>query len=414
MPSSNGGSRAPHDLVRTLTAWFLTLTAVCAVSPRTTGAQEQEVPEGVHQSARHDFRVDTVAAGFDHPWSMAWLPSGELLVTERTGRLRIVRDGKLEPEPVAGLPEVYRDEGQGGVMDVLPHPDFMSNKLLYLSYGKAKTDSLGATAVVRGRLENDRLVDLEELFVAEAWTTRNNHFAGRMAFDHDGYLFLTVGDRLYPPELLAEHPAQDPSTDFGTIVRLHDDGRIPEDNPFVDLPGHRPEIWSYGHRNQQGLAVHPVTGQVWSNEHGPRGGDELNLVLPGRNYGWPVVTYGINYDGTPITPDAKRRDTEAPRWVWVPSIATSGLVFYDGDRFPWWKGDAFVGGLVGEQLSRVTLDGDRPVGVEALLVGVLGRIRDVRQGPDGLIYLAVEDRNSEHLTEIVRLVPVQGEVLPPG
>ena len=369
----------------------------------------------VHESARHSFRVVTVAEGFDHPWSIAWLPSGEMLVTERPGRLRIVRDGMLEPDPVAGLPRVYREEGQGGFMDVVPHPDFAANRLLYLSYGKPNENgSQGTTTVVRGRLEGDRLVGVEEIFEANAWGDNNNHFSGRMTFDRDGYLFLAVGDRMVSPDLMADHPAQDLTNHMGTIIRLHDDGRVPSDNPFVGRADALPEIWSYGHRNMQGLAVHPATGEVWANEHGPRGGDELNLIVRGRNYGWPVVSHGIHYDGSVFTTETQREGMESPRFVWVPSIGVSGLMIYSGEKFPWWQGSAFVGGLVGQQLARVSLlDGQTAVSEETLLRGVLGRIREVRQGPDGFIYLAIEDRCGERMTEVVRLEAVAGEVAPP-
>lgn len=372
----------------------------------------------VHESARHDFRVVTVVAGLDHPWSIAWLPTGEMLVAERPGRLRVVRDGVLASAAVAGLPEVYRREGQGGFMDVALHPDFGTNHLLYLSYGKPNEDgSQGTTTVVRGRLERGsvayRIDDLEEIFESNAWGDNNNHFAGRMVFDPDGYLFLAVGDRMASPDLMADHPAQDLTNHMGTIVRLHDDGSTPVDNPFVGRADALPEIWTYGHRNQQGLAVHPVTGEVWSNEHGPRGGDELNLIVSGGNYGWPVVSYGIHYDGTIFTTETERRGMESPQFAWVPSIAASGLMIYSGEQFPWWKGSAFVGGLAGQQLARISFEGHRAVSEETLLEGVLGRIRDVRQGPDGGIYLALEGTDDEPLTRIVRLEPVAGDVRTP-
>jgi glucose/arabinose dehydrogenase len=356
-----------------------------------------------------------VAEDLEYPWSMAWLPNGDMLVVERPGRLRIVRDGVLDPSPITGWPAVYREEGQGGFMDVVPHRDFATNRLLYLSYGKPNGDaSMGTTTVVRGRLEGDRVVDVEEVFESDAWGDNNNHFSGRMAFDHDGYLFLTVGDRMLDPDLLADHPAQDLTNHMGTIVRLHDDGSVPVDNPFVGRDDALPEIWSYGHRNLQGLTIHPLTGEVWSNEHGPRGGDELNLIVSGRNYGWPVVSFGINYDGRIITPETERSGMESPRFVWLPSIGTSGLMFYAGDRFPWWKGSAFVGGLVGEQVARVSLSSGSAVTEETLLGGVLGRVRDVRQGPDGLIYLALEaDRGGSPLADVVRLEPSAGDVALP-
>jgi len=395
-----------HPVATALTAAVL---AASAVSPLDAQAPGDEI----HPSARHSFRVTTVAEGFDHPWSIAWLPTGEMLVTERAGRLRIVRDGKLDPEPIGGLPQA-RVRGQGGLLDVVPHPDFASNRLLYLSYAKpGETDALGTTAVVRGRLEGNRLVGVEEIFVARAWAETNPHFAGRMAFDRDRYLFVSVGDRGASPNLMERHPAQDLSNHQGKIVRLHDDGRVPADNPFV---GHRdalPEIWSYGHRNPQGLAFHPTTGQLWSNEHGPRGGDELNLILPGLNYGWPVVSHGINYDGSVYTRETHRDGMESPRWVWTPSIATSGLVIYSGDAFPWWRDGIFVGGMIGEQLARLTLNGERIESQEVLLDGRLGRIRDVRQGPDGLLYLALDDRSGQTMTAVVRLEPTTGPVAAP-
>jgi len=299
-------------------------------------------------------------------------------------------------------------------MDVLPHPDFADNRLLYLSYGQPNADgSQGATAIVRGRIEGNRVMDLEEIFVADAWHPNNNHFSGRMAFDAEGYLYLAVGDRQASPGLLGDHPAQDPSNHVGAIVRLHDDGRVPADNPFIGHPSARPEVWSFGHRNMQGLATDPLTGRVWSNEHGPRGGDELNLILPGLNYGWPIASHGINYDGTVITPDTERPWLEGPRFVWTPSIGVSGMAIYRGSRFPWWNGSAFVAGLAGERLVRVILADTDAVGEEVLLHGQLGRIRDVRAGPDGLLYLAIEDQNGGPMP-IVRLEPVGGgDVRPP-
>ena len=386
---------------------------LAALAAAPVAGQNSGTGDPVYSSARHDFRVVTVADGLDHPWSMAWLPSGEMLIVERPGRLRVVRGGVLQPEPVAGWPAVYRDEGQGGFMDILPHPDFAGNRWLYLSYGKPNEDgSEGTTAVVRGRWADGRVSDVEEVFESNAWGGNNNHFSGRMAFDLDGYLYLTVGDRMLPPNMMANHPALDVTNHMGTIVRLHDDGRVPAGNPFVGRADTLPEIWSYGHRNLQGLATDPLTGDLWSNEHGPRGGDELNLVARGGNYGWPVVSHGINYDGTVYTMEASRPGVESPSFVWVPSIGISGMMIYRGDEFPWWRGSVFVGGMVGQQLGRVTLEGTDALGVETLLQGELGRIRDVREGPDGLIYLALE--HAEELTAVVRLEPVASDVMPPG
>lgn len=360
----------------------------------------------VFQSAQHDYRLVTVADGLAHPWSMAFLPGGDMLVTERPGRLRIIRDGALLPDPVGGVPEVLA-QGQGGLLDVVPHPDFESNQLLYLSFSKPMPGGSGATtAVVRGRFMDDQLTDVEELFVAES--QGNGHYGSRIVFDGNGYMFITVGDRQAPPEGdLESHPAQDRSNNHGTINRLHDDGRIPDDNPFVGQANVRPEIWSYGHRNPQGMAIDTETGELWANEHGPQGGDEVNHILAGSNYGWPVVGYGVNYrSGLAIHEGTMREGMESPRHVWVPSIGTSGMMFYTGDKFPGWQGSFFVGGLVGEQLARITLNAERNATVvEETLVQGMGRIRDVRQGPDGYIYLAIDNRGGQE-TPIYRLEPV--------
>jgi glucose/arabinose dehydrogenase len=359
----------------------------------------------VIESQEHNFRLVTVAKDIEHPWSMAFLPNGDMLVTERPGRLRIVRAGKLLPLHVEGVPEV-RAIDQGGLLEVALHPDFASNRLIYLSYSKPD-GSRGTTALLRARFENDRLTDVEEIFEAKAWNERGGHFGAKIAFDGEGHLFMSVGDRQSPPAGdLESHPAQDFTTHFGTILRLREDGSVPPDNPFVNHSEALPEIWSYGHRNPQGLAIHPETGDVWATEHGPQGGDELNLILPGRNYGWPVIGYGVNYvDGTPIHESTAREGMESPKAFWVPSIAPSGLIIYDGDQFPEWRGDIFAGGMSAQhrRLSRISLDGQRVTTRESLLHGEL-RIRDVRQGPDGYIYLAVDDRDGG-LTDIVRMEP---------
>ena len=355
-------------------------------------------------SAVHDYRIVTVVDGLVQPWSIAFLPGGDMLITERPGRLRIVRQGKLLPQPVEGIPKVFTSS-QGGLLEVMPHPDFTSNRLLYLTYSKAgATDAQATTTLIRGRFENDRLTNVQQLF--EATAQGRNHFSGKIAFDGKGYLFLSAGDRQAPPEgNLEAHPAQDVSNHQGKIIRLHDDGRVPADNPLLKRPGARPEIWSYGHRNVQGLAVHPVTGDLWANEHGPQGGDELNRIQPGMNYGWPVIGYGVNYTtGAAIHAGTHRDGMQQPVNVWVPSIGISGLMIYTGDKFPQWKGNMFVGGMNGQQLSRLTLDGQRVVSQE-LLVQRMGRIRDVRQGPDGSIYLVTDDREGKP-TPVYRMEPV--------
>jgi glucose/arabinose dehydrogenase len=360
----------------------------------------------VHRSAHHDYRVVTVAEGLQNPWSIAFLPGGDILVSERPGRLRIIRGGRLLPDSVPGLPAI-RTGGQGGLLDVVPHPAFATNRLLYFSFAKPSPDGAqGTTAVARARFENDRLTNVEEIFEAKVWSQGRGHHGSRLAFDGNGYLFITLGDRQAPPSgNLEAHPAQDLSNHFGTIIRLHDDGRVPADNPFVSRAGALPEIWSYGHRNMQGLVIHPQTGDVFATEHGPQGGDELNLIQPGRNYGWPVVGFGVNYrSGAAIHSGTHREGMEQPVHVWIPSIAASGLMVYRGDKFPEWRGNIFAGGMAGEQLVRLTLDGRRVLNTE-LLVQRMGRIRDVREGPDGFIYLAIDHR-AGGVTPILRLEPV--------
>ena len=360
------------------------------------------------------FEVVTYVEGLRNPWSMAFLPNGDMLVTERGGDLRIVRDGQLLPDAVPGVPAV-RAAGQGGLQDVVLHPDFESNQLIYLSYAKPDADgALGTTGLSRARFDDDRLMDVEEIFEANAWNDRPGHFGARIAFDNDGYLFMSIGDRMEGLSMegmdpdLEGHPSQDNASHAGTIVRLNDDGSVPDDNPFVGQDGIQPEIWSYGHRNQQGLAFHPETGDLWSNEHGPQGGDELNLIRAGANYGWPVIGYGANYvSGTEIHAARGREGMEQPAAFWVPSIGISGLAFYEGDEFPNWRGDAFVGGLSGnyQRLVRVSLNGQTVINREPLLVGDY-RIRDVRVGPDGLLYIATDNIFGQP-SAIVRLEPTE-------
>jgi len=357
------------------------------------------------KSAFHDYRVVTVADGLIQPWSIAFLPGGDTLITERPGRLRILRQGTLLPQAVEGIPKVFHS-GQGGLLEVMPHPNFASNRLLYVSYSKpGATDSDSRTALIRGRFENDRLTQVQEIF--DAVSKGRGHYSGKIAFDKNGHLFLSLGDRQVPPEgNLEAHPAQDLSNHHGKIVRLHDDGRVPADNPFVNRAGARPEIWSYGHRNVQGLAIHPETGDLWADEHGPQGGDELNLVQPGKNYGWPVIGYGVNYQtGLAIHSGTHRQGMEQPIRVWVPSIGISGLMIYNGDRFQQWRGNLFIGGMAGQQLSRLTLNGQRVINEETL-VPQRGRIRDIRQGPDGDIYLVTDDRDGKP-TPVLRVEPVE-------
>jgi glucose/arabinose dehydrogenase len=348
-----------------------------------------------HSSSGTSFRTTTITDGLDHPWSMAFLPDGRILVTERPGRLRIINDGKLEPEPVSGLPPIAA-HGQGGLLDVVLHPDFEKNGFVYLSYAAGKHGRIG-TEVGRGRLSGNRITDWQTLFRLDPKSLGGRHFGSRLVFDSNNHLFITLGDRG------DRDRAQDLRDHAGSIIRLNDDGTIPDDNPFIDTPGARPEIYSYGHRNGQGAALHP-SGTLWMHEHGPQGGDELNIIASGQNYGWPVITYGKEYvSGSDIGEGTHRPDMQQPIHYWVPSIAPSGMAFYDGDKFPAWRGNLFVGALKFRLLARLTLDGDKVIDEERLLEDELGRIRDVRTGPDGYIYLLTDDNNGK----LVRLEPAK-------
>jgi aldose sugar dehydrogenase len=354
--------------------------------------------EPVFHAEDHAYRVVTVAEGLQNPWGMQFLPGGDALLTERAGRVRLIRNGRLVPEPVADLPEIGVG-GQGGLFDILLHPEFQQNRHVYLSYAKPRADGERTTAILRGTWDGNRITGIQEIFEAQAWSDRGAHFGGRMVIDQDGYLFLTLGDRGYMDE------AQNLRNHIGTILRLHDDGRVPSDNPFVGRDDALPEIWTYGNRNGQGLAIHPETGEIWQNEHGPRGGDEVNLVQPGVNYGWPVISHGINYDGSVLTEHTHMEGMEQPVHQWTPSIATSGKAFYMGDAFPAWRGSMLVGGMAGTQIARVTLNGHEYVGEETLLAEYGERIRDVRAGPDGFIYALTENRGGEPVGKVIRLEP---------
>jgi glucose/arabinose dehydrogenase len=340
-------------------------------------------------------RIVTVAEGLEHPWGVAFLPDGRALVTERPGRLRIVgADGKLGA-PLEGVPAVSAT-GQGGLLDVQLDPDFAKNRLVYLSYAEPREGGNG-TAVARGTLTERGLDDVQVIFRQDVTINGRHHFGSRLVFDRGGRLFVTLGDRNSE-----RARAQTLDSHIGKVVRIERDGQVPADNPFVGRADAKPEIWSYGHRNVQGAALHPVTGELWTNEHGPRGGDELNRTLAGLNYGWPKVTYGVEYSGKTISESATAPGIEPPVHYWVPSIATSGMLFYTGTRFPKWKGNAFVGGLATQQLSRLEMDGNKVVREEVLLKGVLNqRVRDVEQGRDGFIYLLTDEDNGK----LLRLEP---------
>lgn len=339
-------------------------------------------------------RAETVADGLRHPWAAAFLPDGRVLITERPGTLRLLRDGTLDRMPVAGTPEVYA-RGQGGLLDVILHPEFAENEWIYLCYAAPAPDG-AHTAVARARLDGNALQDLEVIFRARNSGSGGRHFGCRLAFGPDGKLYVAIGER-GDFDL-----AQDPSTHHGTVVRLNDDGTVPEDNPFVDEAGVLPEIFTLGHRNPQGLAVRPATGGIWVSEHGPRGGDEVNRLMAGANYGWPIITHGRAYSGFPIGEGTEKEGLEQPVHQWTPSMAPSGTAFYSGELFPAWQDNLFVGALKFRYLSRLVLEGDRIVEEEHLFEDAFGRIRDVRQGPDGALYLLTDDpRNGR----FIRIVP---------
>ena len=347
-----------------------------------------------HKSDEHSFRVVRVVQGLEQPWSLAFLPDGRMLVTEKAGRLRVVNQGKLEPQPIAGVPPVAV-HGQGGLHDVVLHPQFEKNRLVYLAYAGRGEDGVG-TELARGRLEGQRLEEVQVLFRQSPKGRAGQHFGGRIVFDRDSYVYLTLGDRG------ERERAQKPDDHAGSVIRLHDDGRVPKDNPFVGKSGWKPEKYTVGNRNMQGAALHPQTGALWTHEHGPQGGDEVNIMRAGVNYGWPVITYGVNYGiGTKIGEGSTKAGMEQPIHYWVPSIAPSGMAFYAGDRFPRWRGNLFVGALRDQMLVRLQLEGAKVVKEERLLKNALGRIRDVRAGPDGFLYLLTDDSNGA----LVRLEP---------
>lgn len=347
-----------------------------------------------YPSEKGPVQVEQMVGGLEHPWALAFLPDGQgLLITERPGRLRLFVGGRLS-EPLGGLPKVYA-RGQGGLLDVVLSPSFTEDRLVYLSYAEAGGDGQAGTTVGRGRLSGDlrRLEDFRVIFRQQPKLSTGIHFGSRLVFDHDGHLFIALGENNQRPT------AQDLDKLQGKLVRLYPDGRVPEDNPFVGRPGARPEIWSYGHRNQQGAALNPWSGQLWTHEHGPRGGDEINIPEPGKNYGWPLATHGINYSFLPI-PEARGKTvegTEPPHYVWEESPAITGMAFYDAERFPAWQHSLFIGALVDRCVIRLELNGDRIVHEERLLEELDTRIRDVRLGPDGYLYILTDETDGKLL-----------------
>jgi glucose/arabinose dehydrogenase len=349
--------------------------------PRPASLPFPDAPQAV-ETTLVPVRAVPMFKGLQAPWSLAFLPNGDMLITEKPGRLRIARAGTLDPQPVAGTPEVFA-EGQGGLLEVALHPKFADNQLIYLTYSK-RGERGATTALARGRFDGKAVVDLKDIFVADNWNTGGAHFGSKLAFAKDGMLFMTVGERN------DRNRAQDTNIHGGKLLRLKDDGTVPADNPFVGKTGYKPEIYSYGHRNLQGLAIHPDTGAVWETEHGPQGGDELNLIQPGKNYGWPVVTLGREYSGEIISAQPAKEGIEQPFTSWTPSPGLSGMAFYTGDKFAAWKGQVFLGALAGQGVWRVGINERGLMGRELLFNSLRLRVRDVRQGPDGFLYLVID------------------------
>lgn len=360
------------------------------IAPKATHAEQTKAPA----AAQSAVTVQVIARGLEHPWGLAFLPDGRMIVSERPGRLRVVaRDGKLSP-PLAGGPKVAAT-GQGGLLDIALAPDFERSRFVYISFAEPRGGRTNGTSVARARLVGvqgeERLEDVEIIFRQEPAHRGGLHFGSRLAFAPDGNLFVTVGERF------EMRYAQDLGRHWGKVIRIRPDGSVPPDNPFVGRQDARPEIWSYGHRNTQAAAIHPASGVLWVVEHGPRGGDEVNIVERGANYGWPVIGYGIDYSGARIHEGTHKEGMKQPAYYWVPSIAPSGMAFYTGALFPDWRGNLLVGALAGQALHRLVLDGPRIVAEEVLLRSRGERIRDVRQGPDGAIWLLTDEGNGSLL-----------------
>lgn len=374
--------------------FFLLSVALLSFSSCSKNEQAEEPFTGeVIESENQKFGTETITDQLSNPWGIAFLPDGRILITERNGEIRIVKEGKLLEEKVANVPEVYA-QGQGGLMDIKLHPGYATNGWIYLTYAKPGQDG-GGTTLARAKLDGNNLTELEELFSAQPFTSSGVHFGSRIVFDGNGYIFFTSGERG------TKENAQNLNNHLGKVLRLHDDGRVPTDNPFVNTAGAKPEIWSYGHRNPQGLVYDAATQTLWDAEHGPMGGDELNLVEKGKNYGWPVITYGKNYDGTPITDITEKEGMEQPVWYWVPSIATCGMTRVTSDRYPGWKGNFLVGALVLTHVARVEVDAQNKFVKQEKLLDKVGRVRTVEQSPDGYLYVLTESPG-----QLIRLVPV--------
>ncbi|MBW8243167.1 PQQ-dependent sugar dehydrogenase [Muricauda oceani] len=344
----------------------------------------QTADQDINLPQSTDFTVELVIGNIENGWGMVFLPDNSILLSEKSGKLLLYKAGNVTE--VKNTPQVY-NRGQGGLMDIELHPDHASNGWIYFSYASFEgEDKGGNTAIMRAKLSNNTLTDIQQLYKASPNSTRGQHFGSRIEFDNEGYLFFSIGERGN-----RDVNPQDITRDGGKIYRLHDDGSIPSDNPFVNDSGAKKAIWSYGHRNPQGLALHPETGALWEHEHGPRGGDEINIIQKGKNYGWPVITFGINYSGTEITDETSRPGMEQPLYQWTPSIAPSGMAFITSGKYPEWEGNLLVGSLAFQYLERLELQNNKVVYREKLLDG-MGRVRNVRQAPDGFIYVSIENK----------------------
>ena len=368
----------------------LVLSAALLFSCRSE-SQNQENTLALDNGNSSAYRIETVVPELSNPWGMTWMPDGSMLITEKGGDLIHFKNG--QKIFIENLPEIYV-RGQGGFLDVALHPDYANNGWIYFTHASREGGGNGGnTKLIRAKLDGNRLTNIESLYKAMPNSTKGQHFGSRIALDAEGYVYFSVGDRGN-----RDVNPQDIKRDNGKIYRLHDDGRIPNDNPFVGVAGAKEAIYSYGHRNPQGMDVHPVTGDIWTHEHGPKGGDEVNIIKKGANYGWPMISYGVNYSGTSFTDKTEQDGMEAPLHYWVPSIAPCGMAFVTGDKFPQWKNDLLVGSLKFNYVELLKLDGDRVVGREKIADGI-GRVRNVRIGPNGYIYIALEGQG------IVRLLP---------
>lgn len=377
--------------------------ALLTVTGGVIGCTARSESSPASASSDTNFQMVTVVENLEHPWGLAWLPEGDLLITERSGRLRLVRDGVLDPTPIPGVPDIFA-QGQGGLLDIAVHPRFADNRLVYFTYSQG-TAAANRTQIARARFDGSTLSDWQVIFEVSQTKSRGQHFGARLVWLPDGTLLASIGDGGNPPiELEGEfirQQAQNLDSHLGKVIRINDDGSIPPDNPFANEAEAAPEVWSYGHRNIQGLAVDPATNQVWATEHGARGGDEVNQLEAGENYGWPVATHSREYSGGLISPETSLPGMVDPQVIWTPSIAPSGLAVYRGDAFPDWQGDLFAGGLVSQDIRRLELDAAGNV-VNEVPMAMGQRVRDIRQGPDGLLYVLTDESNGQ----LIRLDPL--------